>query len=472
MSDTFGVLSLIPPVVAIGLALWKKQLIPALILGVWIGEIILSGGRVLPSFFRTMDDALRVASAKGNVEIIVFSLLVGALLALIREANGFRGFIGWVEKTKLLRSKRGVYPMTFLLGIAIFIECYSSILVNGFLMRPIYDRLRISRERLAYFLHTISINFVAIIIVNSWGAYYMSLLATQSVASPMKLLVGALPYSFYCLASLALVGVVMATGLTIGPMRSAERAAAAGIRDGGNAGSGPESGLGGGRPGVKPNALYMIVPVAVLLIMVFVALFVTGDGDIIKGNGSSSIFYAAIVAILAASVLLLAKRALPFGEILDILFKGMGELLPVAVLLVFALTLGDVSRQLGTGMFLAGVAKEGLPAFLLPALLFALGCVISFATGTSYGTFAILIPIALPMAAVLGVKPALVFAACISGGVFGDNCSPVSDTSIVTGMAARVQVVDHVKTQIPYALIAASIALVLFAVTGFVTRGL
>ena len=271
--------------------------------------------------------------------------------------------------------------MTFLLGIAIFIECYSSILVNGFLMRPIYDRLRISRERLAYFLHTISINFVAIVIVNSWGAYYMSLLATQSVASPMKLLVGALPYSFYCLASLALVGVVMATGLTIGPMRAAERAAAAGTRDGGNGGPGPESGLGGGRPGVKPNALYMIVPVAVLLIMVFVALYVTGDGNIIKGNGSSSIFYAAIVAILVASVLLLAKRALRFGEILDILFKGMGELLPVAVLLVFALTLGDVSRQLGTGMFLAGVAKQGLPAFLLPALLFALGCVISFATG-------------------------------------------------------------------------------------------
>lgn len=471
MSETFGVLSLIPPVAAIGLALWKKQLLPALFLGVWIAEIILTGGRVLPSFFRTMDDALRVSSAKGNFEIIVFSLLVGALLALIRESNGFQGFIGLVEKTRLLRSKRGVYPLTFLLGISIFIECYSSILVNGFLMRPIYDRLRISRERLAYFLHTVSINFVAIVIVNSWGAFYMSLLTTQDVKSPMGLLVGALPYSYYCLSSLALVAIVMSTGLTIGPMRAAEKAASAGGPADGEA-SAAAAGLGGGRPGVKPHALYMIVPVAVLLVMVFVGLYVTGDGNIIKGSGSSSIFYAAIIAIFAASALLLAKKAFRFGEIIDILFKGMGELLPVAVLLVFALTLGDVSRQLGTGMFLAGVAKQGLPAFLLPALLFALGCVISFATGTSYGTFAILIPIALPMASVLGIKPALAFAACISGGVFGDNCSPVSDTSIVTGMAARVKVVDHIRTQLPYALIAASVALVLFAMAGFVTRGL
>ncbi len=471
MSETFGILSLLPPAVAIGLALWKKQLLPALFLGVWIGETILGGGRVLPSFFRTMDDALRVSSAKGNVEIIVFSLLVGALLALIRESNGFRGFIGWVEKTRLLGSKRGVFPLTFLLGISIFIECYSSILVNGFVMRPVYDRLRISRERLAYFLHTVSINFVAIVVINSWGAFYMSLLATQNVKSPMGLLVEAIPYSYYCLASLALVAVVMSTGLTIGPMRKAEKAASAGPADDGK---GPEAsaGLGGGRPDVKPNALYMIVPVAVLLVMVFVCLYVTGDGNIIKGSGSSSIFYAAISAIFAASALLMAKKAFRFGEIIDILFNGMGELLPVAVLLVFALTLGDVSRQLGTGMYLAGAAKQGLPAFLLPALLFGLGCVISFATGTSYGTFAILIPIALPMASVLGIKPALAFAACISGGVFGDNCSPVSDTSIVTGMAARVKVVDHIRTQLPYALIAASIALVLFAVAGFVTRGL
>lgn len=471
MSETFGVLSLIPPVVAIGLALWKKQLLPAIFLGVWIGEIVLTGGRVLPSFFRTLDDALRVSSAKGNFEIIVFSLLVGALLALIRESNGFQGFIGWVENTRLLRSKRGVFPLTFLLGISIFIECYSSILVNGFLMRPIYDRLRISRERLAYFLHTVSINFVAIIVVNSWGAFYMSLLATQNVKSPMGLLVGAVPYSYYCLASLALVAVVMSTGLTIGPMRKAEKAASAGLPADGN-GPGASAGLGGGRPGVRPNALYMVVPVAVLLVMVFVSLYITGKGNIIEGSGSSSVFYAAIIAIFTASVLLVAKKAFRFGEIIDIIFMGMGELLPVAVLLVFALTLGDVSKQLGTGMFLAGVARQGLPAFLLPALLFALGCVISFATGTSYGTFAILVPIALPMAAALGVKPALAFAACISGGVFGDNCSPVSDTSIVTGMAARVKVVDHVRTQLPYALIAASVAFVLFAAAGFITRGL
>ena len=471
MPDPHGFLSLIPSLIAIGLALWKKQLLASLFLGIWIGEIILTAGRVLPSFFRTLDDSLRVMSAKGNLEIILFSLLVGGLLALIRESNGFQGFIAWVENKKALKTRKGIYPLTFLLGISIFIECYSSILVNGFLMRPIYDRLRISRERLAYFLHTVSINFVAIVIINSWGAFYMSLLAIQNVEDPLRLLVGALPYSFYCLASLALVIVVMATGLTIGPMRRAEKAAMESV-PGESDSSAILTGLGGGRPGVKPNALYMIVPVAVLLMMVFVSLYITGNGNLIKGSGSSSVFYAAIVAILVAAALLIFKKAFRFEEVVNILFSGMGELLPVAVLLVLALTLGDVSKQLGTGMYLAGLAKQGLPAFLLPALLFVLGCVISFATGTSYGTFAILIPIALPMAAALGLKPALAFAACISGGVFGDNCSPISDTSIVTGMAARVKVVDHVKTQLPYALVAASVALALFIAAGLVTRGI
>ncbi|HPW17556.1 MAG TPA: Na+/H+ antiporter NhaC family protein [Candidatus Aminicenantes bacterium] len=471
MPHAFGALSLVPPVVAIGLALWKKQLVPALFLGVWLGEIVLSGGRVLPAFFKSVDDALRVGSAKGNIEIIVFCLLVGALLALIRESNGFQGFISWVERTRLLRSKRGVYPLTFLIGVSIFIESYSSILVNGFLMRPIYDRLGISRERLAYFLHTVSINFVAIVLVNSWGAYYMSLLATQNVESPMRLLVRALPYNFYCLASLALVGVVMATGLSIGPMRRADEAAAAGAPPADAPGD-EAAGLGGARTGVAPGPLFMAAPVAVLLAGVFAALYVTGGGDILKGDGASSVLYAAVVAIPVAGALVLAKRAMSFKGVLDVLFKGMGELLPVAALLVFALTLGDVSRQLGTGLFVAGVAKQGLPAFLLPALLFGLGCVISFATGTSYGTFAILVPIALPMAAAMGVEPALVFAACISGGVFGDNCSPLSDTSIVTGMAARVPVVSHIRTQIPYALIAASAALALFAAAGFVATAL
>jgi len=310
---------------------------------------------------------------------------------------------------------------------------------------------------------------VAIVMVNSWGAYYMSLLAIQNVESPMKLLVGAIPYCFYSIVSLILVGIVMATGLTIGPMKKAEKAAEAGQYAEGN---GFETGSGiGGRAGIKPSALTMIVPVAVLLVGVFVGLYVTGNGDLLKGSGSSSILYSVIIAVLVEAALILAKRAMSFGEILDAIYKGMEELVPLALLLIFALTLGDVSRQLGTGVYLAGVAKQGMPAFLLPALFFGLGCVIAFATGTCYGTLAILVPIALPMAAVLGIKPALVFAACICGGVFGNNCSPVADTSIVTAMAARIPVVDHIRTQLPYALVSASIALVLFAAAGFITRG-
>ncbi len=464
MGISFGVLSLLPPIIAIALAFWKKQLLPALFLGLWLGETVIARGQPLTGFVATLDRALRVIRAPGNLEIIVFSLLIGGLLALIRESRGFEGFIRWAERRRL--SGRGpVFGLTYLLGTSIMIENYSNILVNGSTMRPLFDRLGVSRERLGYFIHTISINTVALVVINSWGAFYMSLLQTQGVERPLKVIVSSIPVNFYCLASLVLVGIVMITGLTIGPMKSAERRAAGGAGSSGDAAGidpGPAS------PGTEKGgrAFFLVFPIAVLLGTVILSLYLTGRGDISSGSGSASVFYGVVVAILAMAGLLLAHRTLRPQALLDTVFRGVAELLPVGLLLVLALSLGDLCKTLGTGAFLASLAREHLPAAVLPAIVFGLSCVISFATGTSYGTFAIMIPIVVPMAQAAGLPLPLMFAACISGGVFGDNCSPISDTSIVTGMSARISVIDHARTQIPYALIAAAVALALFLVAG------
>ncbi|MBE3065349.1 MAG: sodium:solute symporter [Spirochaetes bacterium] len=465
MDDTYGILALIPPIIAIGLALWKKQLLASLFLGIWLGETLIAKGNLFSGFMSTVDRALRVTRAPGNLEIIVFSLLIGGFLALIREAGGFQGFVEWAERRRM--SGRGpVFGFTFLIGLCLFIENYSNILINGSTMRPLYDKLKISRERLGYFIHTTSINVVALVVINSWGAFYMSLLQTQGIGQPLKVIVGSLPFNFYCLASLVLVLVVMATGWTIGPMKIVERAAA---QAGGPSAVTPEAGpsdIGSRFKSVPARAFHMVFPIAVLLFSVLLSLYLTGHGHISRGDGASSVLYGVVVAILATGGLLLAKRLFRLRDLMNILFRGIAELIPVGLLLVLALSLGDLCKTLGTGTFLAGLAKEHLPAAVLPALVFGLSCVISFATGTSYGTFAIMIPIAIPIAQASGLALPLMFAACISGGVFGDNCSPISDTSVVTGMAVRINVVDHTRTQIPYALVAASVAIVLFLFAG------
>ncbi len=465
MEGTYGLLVLIPPVVAIVLAFWKKQLLASLLLGIWLGEVLIARGNILTGFVKTVDRALSVTRASGNLEIIAFSMLIGGFLALIRESGGFQGFVNWAERRRL--SGRGpVFAFTFLIGLGMFIENYSNILINGSTMRPLYDKLGISRERLGYFVHTTSINIVALAVINSWGAFYMSLLQTQGVSQPLKVVIASLPYNFYCLASIVLVVVVMATGWNIGPMKAAEMAAGANRGSKVAAPAAEPTEIGSCFKYVPPCAFHMVFPIVVLLLSVLIGLYATGHGHISRGDGASSILYGVVIAILAAAVMLFVKKIFRGRELMDILFRGIAELIPVGLLLVLALTLGDVCKALGTGTFLAGLAKENLPAAVLPALIFGLSCVISFATGTSYGTFAIMIPIAIPMAQATGMPLPLMFAACISGGVFGDNCSPISDTSIVTGISARIEVVDHTRTQIPYALVSASAAIILFLVAG------
>lgn len=467
MIETFGILSLIPPVVAISMALWKRQLLPSLFLGIWIGEIIITKGSVFPAFLRTLDDSLRVVGIKSNLEIILFSIMVGSILALIRESNGFQGFINWFEK-KNFRGRKTLYLLTNLIGVAIFIECYSNILINGSIMRPLYTKMRISREKLAYFIHSISINYIALAVINSWGAFYMSLLVTQNVDNPLQVIIRCVPYNFYCLASLVLIIIVMATGFTLGPMKKAEKTARVTCPSDLVNKNHFLSEISTKKKNIKPNVINMIFPIGILLVMVFLGLYITGGGNITKGSGTSSVFYAVFITIVFTSIFFMIKKLFRFQELLDIIFKGISELIPVGALIVFALTLGDVCKQMGIGTYLAELAKHNIPVFLLPAIVFALSCLISFSTGTSFGTFAIMVPIAIPMAVLMDINISLIFAACVSGGVFGDNCSPISDTSIVTGMATGINVVDHVKTQIPFALISASVAFLLFILVGLV----
>ncbi len=453
--DHLGILSILPPLIALGLALWKKQIIPALLVGGLAGAFILSEQK-LDFFFAFLDRTVRVTGDPDNLMLILFSIFIGSLVKLMEHAGGFKGLMAFLEAGKS-QSKRRVYGLTWIIGAFMFLENWSNILVNGTTVGPLYDRLKIPREKLGYFIHSISINIVALIVINSWGAFYMTLLSGQGIEDPFAVVLRAMPFNFYCIASLIVIFLAMVFNWNFGAMKKARFVEPS-----------HEQAIESSKQvqGKKKDALLVILPVLVMVLTLLGSLIITGNGKLTEGKGTASVFYAVIVSMLFLAFQLILTRKTGAKTIQDTMYKGMGEFISVGILLALALTLGDLCKEMGTGFYIAGLASNNVPVFLTPAIFFILSCLISFATGTSYGTFSIMVPLAIPVAQAMGIDMALMFAACISGGVFGDNASPFSDTSVITSISARIDVVKHVETQLPYALISASFAVGLFMVAG------
>jgi len=459
--------SLIPPLVAIVLAFASRRILPSLLAGVFVAVILLDPRHPWAAPFATLDYMTGIACIPGNLELIAFSLVVGALLKLIGDANGFAAFAGALEHVRKDYGKGTVFGLTYALSSLVFLECWSNILISGTTMAPLYDKLGISRQRLAYFIHTIGLNTVAMIVINGWGAFYMSVLRAQATPNPFRLIIAALPYNLYSWICLAMVAVVMVTGWTIGPMRKFEGAAppVPPVIHAADVDTAPR------QSETKPRLSYLLAPVGVLIATMVTSLYVTGHGDITAGDGSRSILYAATLATATIAVQLLAGRVFTFVEIEEKAMQGMRDFFNVSLLIVIALSLGGLCKEMGAGLYISQLAQAALPAWLVPAVIFALAAVMSFATGTSYGTLAIMVPLVLPMAAATHLGSPLLFAACLSGAIFGDNTSPINDNAIITSMASGATVVDHVRTQMPYALICAGLSAIGFLVIPLVHLG-
>jgi len=460
---SLGILSIVPPVIALILALWKKKIIPALIVGGLTASLLLSTSKW--SFaVDYLERAIKVSGDRGNLQLILFGVLVGGLIKLMEAAGGFKGMISLLESLNI-RTRKPVFLLTWAIGLLMILENYSNIMVNGTTVGSLYDKLRIPRAKLAYFLHSISINWVATIVFNSWGAFYMMLLSAQGITDPFPVVLSAMPLNFYCLISLVVIIAVMVFDWNIGPMKKYVAAAAASAPAGGRA---AEGSAGAGTPShSSPGmSLLVIVPVLVLVATMLLSLVVTGGGSMLKGDGTASVFYAVLasIGVLALMVQFRPKAERPAIE--KAVYTGIGEFTEVGILLALALTLGSLCKEMGTGDYIAGLARGNVPAFLMPLIFFFVSCLISFATGTSYGTFSIMVPLAVPVAHAMNIPLPLMFAACVSGGVFGDNTSPFSDTSVITAISAKTGVVEHVEAQLPYAIVSASIAGVMFVVAG------
>ncbi len=471
-----GWLSVLPPILAIGLALITRQVMPALVSGIWLGWWLVGDLNPLGAIAASIDGIIDVLADPGDTRVIIFALVIGALIAVMETSGGVRGFVRWLEQRRWVDSGRKAEWLAWGTGIIIFIESNLTLLVAGAVSRPLFDRFRISRERLAYLIDATSAPICILIPLNAWGAFNLGLLGGTELEDPLGTFIAAIPLTFYALITVILAGCTIALGWNIGPMAKAEARTRGGQLLWPGAAPLVNPDLldtvlaDGGEPRTSAGPAFMLVPIAIVVAMVPIGLYITGDGDLQAGSGSTSVLWAVLAGLATLWIMARARRVLTLDQLMQTSIRGASGLLPVAMILLFALALGDVTRALGTGQFMAQVVGENVPVALLPALIFLAAGFTAFAIGSSWGTFAIMIPIAIPIALALGLPPALLLGAVLSGAVFGDHASPISDTTVVASMAAATDHIDHVRTQLPYALIAGAIATIAYLAMGLLLQ--
>jgi Na+/H+ antiporter NhaC len=488
----YGFWSLLPPLVAIIFAIWTKQVYVSLIFGIFLGWLILNDGNVLFGFLDTLSALVDVFQDAGNTRTIMFSALIGAIIVFIQRSGGVEGFILWINRLLTrLEQKKGrdkkvwVQLMAWITGILIFVESSISVLTVGSLFRPVFDKLKISREKLAYIADSSSAPTCILIPFNGWGALIMGLLITQGFENPFQIMLQSIVYNFYPIFSLILVVVVILTKWDLPLMKKAEQRTMEGALLWPDAQPMVSEEITSVEPkaGLPFRAFNMALPLAVMVLMMPVVLAYTGWSSALEnrpdagtgsqilyaigqGSGSTAVLLAVVVAILFSMILYKFQNMFSLKENVDLILNGISGLMPIALLLLFAFAIGTVCKELETGQYVADLAKKWLSPGLVPLLIFLVSSFIAFSTGTSWGTFAIMIAIAVPMARQMEVNEIITIAAALGGGVFGDHCSPISDTTILSSMAAATDHIDHVKTQFPYALLSGSLAALFYLILG------
>ncbi|NVK86609.1 MAG: sodium:proton antiporter [Gammaproteobacteria bacterium] len=457
--------TLLPPFVAIALAVWKREVILALLVAIFAAEWLLADFQFTLGFINTLERSVAVFESPGNTRVLLFSLLVGALLAVMQKSGGVSAFVHWVSAKGLANSPRKVGLVPTLMGMLIFIETNLSVLTSGILARNLFDRFNMSRERLAFIIDSTCAPVSVLILLNGWGAYILSLISDYPIATN-EVLLGSIALNFYPLLTLALVFYTVLSNRVHGPMKTIEHHQKAA----------PVEAL---EPATHMR--YMIVPLLTMLTSIVFFMWFTGaqslpvdsiwqvsfSQGLLAGSGSKAVLWGTALSLLVAFILVRSGGQYRQKDLVTWSFQGMNKLLKLVATVLLALALGASMKALGTGAFVAALIGEHLPLWSVVPMIFLAAAVISFTTGTSWGTFGILIPIGMPVAQALGIPPQLVLAAILGGGVFGDHCSPISDTTIVSSLAAGCDHLDHVKTQLPYALVAGTVTLVLYALAVF-----
>lgn len=485
----YGWLALLPPLIAIVLAIWTKQVIISLFLGVWLGSTILDGWNPLSGLLDSFSTHLveNSLSDSWNMGIIVFCLVIGGMVGVIGKLGGTKAVADLVVKKA--RNGRMTQISAAILGVLMFIDDYANSMIVGNTMRPLTDSNRVSREKLAYICDSTAAPVSSMVPVSTWIAMELGLIAAglSSVdieANVLMVFFQSVPFRFYSLFALVLVFVLLGTGKDYGPMLQAElRARRTGevFEKGSNPMISEDASI---LPdeGTTGSIWYMIIPIGLFLLVTVFGLYYNGyeAGKSVMdsfGDADASVVltWAAFIGSMTAIIIGVVTRTLTFEKAMDAFVGGMKSMLIAVVILALAFALKSVISELELAQWLVAVTEGALSGAILPLLVFFTSMLISFATGTAWGTNSILMPLVIPIAAGVSqasgeVTPLIIstIGAVLTGAVFGDHCSPISDTTILSSSGAGADHIAHVRTQIPYALTAAAVA----AVLGFIPAGL
>jgi Na+/H+ antiporter NhaC len=503
VSPTFmpGWMSLLPPLVAILLALLFREVITALFAGVWLGALAVAGFNPLNATWRLIDQFVVPALGDvdgGHTQIVVFSLLLGGMVGIIARNGGTMGIVEAVAP--FARTPRRGKLATWAAGLAIFFDDYANTLIVGNTMRPITDRLKISREKLAYVVDSTAAPVAALIPISTWVGYEISLIsdglriaAEQNPAqaeallatSPFTVFIHTIPFLFYPLLALFFVFLTSVTDRDFGPMATAEKRAGGGrglFREGAQLATDTSGHIMDPKDGVRHRWWNAGVPVLTVVTVVLVGLYTSGragvgpDASLMDVFGAADPFATLLWGSLAGCLMALAlswgQGILTLTEGIDAWLGGLKAMIIAMVILVLAWSLGSVTEQIGTASFLAQLLSGRVALQLIPVIVFITSAAMAFATGTSWGTMAILLPLVVPLtvslsgAAVMdGGAPYTILLGSISsvlaGAIFGDHCSPISDTTVLSSTASACDHVDHVRTQLPYALVVALVGMLI-----------
>ena len=474
--------SLLPPVVAIGLALITKEVYSSLFLGILVGCFLQVNGNPIDAFQFFVSHLC--SNAGGNMGILMFLVILGTMVALMIRAGGSKAYGDWAVSH--IKTKSGALWSTFILAIVLGVDDYFNNLTTGNVMRPVADGHHISRAKLSYMCDATAAPVCIMMPVSSWAAAVTGVIGNEEVG--FQIFLRAIPFNYYAILTLVFIIVMTCLNIDYGPMRTHELNAAKG--DLYTTPERPFENAAEMKFNPDGKVIDLVIPVIILIIgcvssMIYVG-FQNGGHDLITAFANTSAFDAlplgSLVALIFTMIFFMVRRAMSFTELMDCLPEGFKQMVPAILILCLAWTIGDVTKGLGAPEFVAGIVENlsGSLYALLPAVVFIIAAFLGFATGTSWGTFSILLPIVIPVFS--GGTPAvdltvgdlnnnllmISIAATLGGAVMGDHCSPISDTTIMASSGAQCYHLNHVATQLPYAVTVAVVAFVNYIITAFI----
>lgn len=466
--------ALVPPVVAIALALITKEVYSSLFVGILVGGLLYSGfsfeGTITHIFNDGFVAILTDKDNDGNVGILIFLVILGAIVALMNKAGGSAAFGHYAKKK--IKSRAGAQIMTIILGILIFIDDYFNCLTVGSVMKPVTDEHKVSRAKLAYLIDATAAPVCIIAPISSWAAAVTGFVEGEDGFS---IFLRAIPYNYYALLTILMMFLIVIFNIDFGPMKKHEENALKGDLFT----SGCQEDEAVAPVNEKGKVIDLIIPIITLIICCVIGMIYTGkffDGANLveafsNSDASVGLGIGSISALIIIVIIYMIRRVMSFKDCMACLPEGFKAMVPAILILTLAWTLKAMTDSLGAAEFVANAVQSVAGSFMsfLPAIIFLIGCFLAFATGTSWGTFGILIPIVVAVFANSDPKLMIIsISACMAGAVCGDHCSPISDTTIMASAGAQCDHVNHVSTQLPYAILVAAVSFVTYIIAGFV----